>query len=122
MFDVKSATHIEKPWGYEEIWASVEDKYLGKYLHINAGESLSRQYHIKKDETVMCVQGKAWIKFLDGTELMIIGRPFHIPPHTQHQIFCTEKPATILEVSTYHPNDVVRLEDKYNRIPDNDKD
>ena len=35
---------VEKPWGKEEIWAET-DKYLGKFLYINIGEMLSRQYH-----------------------------------------------------------------------------
>ncbi len=35
---------IDKPWGYELIWAHT-DRYVGKILHITAGESLSLQYH-----------------------------------------------------------------------------
>ncbi|MGE3578041.1 MAG: cupin, partial [Vicinamibacterales bacterium] len=41
---------VEKPWGYEIHWAHTE-RYVGKILHINAGEALSLQYHLKKDET-----------------------------------------------------------------------
>ena len=43
--------HVPKPWGHETIWAHT-DRYVGKILHINAGESLSVQYHNHKDETV----------------------------------------------------------------------
>ena len=35
---------VPKPWGHELIWAET-DRYVGKILHINAGESLSLQYH-----------------------------------------------------------------------------
>jgi hypothetical protein len=38
------ATIIDKPWGYELIWA-VADRYVGKILHVRAGEALSLQYH-----------------------------------------------------------------------------
>ena len=42
---------VEKPWGYELIWAHTE-KYVGKVLHVNEGHKLSLQYHNQKDETV----------------------------------------------------------------------
>ncbi|MDB4892500.1 MAG: hypothetical protein JWL61_4355, partial [Gemmatimonadetes bacterium] len=43
--------HVPKPWGHETIWAAT-DLYVGKILHINAGQKLSVQYHVQKDETV----------------------------------------------------------------------
>jgi len=43
---------VEKPWGWEEIWAKT-DKYVGKILHINAFQRLSLQYHEVKDETIL---------------------------------------------------------------------
>jgi mannose-6-phosphate isomerase-like protein (cupin superfamily) len=48
---------VEKPWGKEEIWGET-DKYLGKFLYINAGEMLSRQYHEVKEETICVLEGK----------------------------------------------------------------
>ena len=38
---------IDKPWGYEIIWAETED-YLGKILYIEEGNRLSLQYHEEK--------------------------------------------------------------------------
>ena len=48
---------VEKPWGYELIWAHT-DRYVGKVLHINKGESLSYQYHVVKDETIRLLSGR----------------------------------------------------------------
>ena len=42
---------VQKPWGHETIWAHT-DRYVGKILHIKAGEALSVQYHERKDETI----------------------------------------------------------------------
>ena len=39
---------VPKPWGYEIWWARTE-RYVGKILHVNKGESLSLQYHNVKD-------------------------------------------------------------------------
>jgi mannose-6-phosphate isomerase-like protein (cupin superfamily) len=56
--------HVAKPWGHETIWAKT-DRYVGKILHVRAGESLSLQYHRKKDET---------IRVLSGTLRLEVGR------------------------------------------------
>ena len=50
-------TRVEKPWGYELIWARTE-RYVGKILHITQGHALSLQYHEKKDETVYVLRGR----------------------------------------------------------------
>jgi mannose-6-phosphate isomerase-like protein (cupin superfamily) len=48
---------VPKPWGHETIWA-LSDRYVGKILHINAGQELSVQYHKQKDETVHLLSGE----------------------------------------------------------------
>ena len=48
---------VEKPWGYELIWART-DRYVGKIIHIKAGHALSVQYHERKDETVYLLSGE----------------------------------------------------------------
>ena len=59
---------VQKPWGHELIWAAT-DRYVGKILHIKAGQSLSLQYHVKKDETVMVLRGKmAFMHYAEGEE------------------------------------------------------
>ena len=42
---------VDKPWGYELVWART-DRYVGKILHVKAGQVLSLQYHNRKDETM----------------------------------------------------------------------
>ena len=48
---------VDKPWGYE-IWWARTDRYVGKILHLNKGESLSLQYHRVKDETIRLQSGR----------------------------------------------------------------
>lgn len=108
---------IKKPWGFEEIWADVDMKYLGKYLHIKAGQSLSKQYHKHKDETVMCIEGEVWIEYGDfPPQRMEYYQPIHLTPGTVHRMYCTDKSGVILEVSTHYPLDTVRLSDQYGRV------
>jgi mannose-6-phosphate isomerase len=50
-------TVVPKPWGHEVIWAHTP-LYVGKILHIKAGQALSVQYHNQKDETIHLLRGK----------------------------------------------------------------
>ena len=109
--------HVAKPWGHETIWART-DAYVGKILHINAGEALSVQYHTVKDETVYLLAGDLIYRVWDGdcpknVELKI-GEAFRITPGTIHQMEAVTD-CDVLEVSTPHLDDVVRVQDRYGR-------
>ena len=110
---------VEKPWGYELIWAHT-DAYVGKILHINAGHQLSVQYHMKKDETVHLLSGELiyWVKMPGSDDLKDMklkqGESFRIAPGTVHYIQAVTD-CDVLEASTPHLDDVVRLKDKYGR-------
>src|SRR5204863_98879 len=52
---------VEKPWGHELIWAKAED-YAGKLLFVRAGQSLSLQFHRKKDESWHVLEGRAELR------------------------------------------------------------
>jgi len=109
---------IPKPWGHELIWAHT-DRYVGKILHIRAGEALSLQYHRVKDETIMVLAGKLRFEhFAEGeapvTRELGPREPFHVTPGLRHRMIAIED-TDVLEVSTPELDDVVRLEDRYGR-------
>ena len=111
---------VEKPWGYELIWADTS-QYVGKLLHIQAGEALSLQYHEVKDETIHLLKGE--MRFSAGSsenDLQDIdlrsGESFHVSTGTVHRMVAITD-CDVLEASTPHLDDVVRLEDRYGRAP-----
>jgi mannose-6-phosphate isomerase len=108
---------VEKPWGYEIIWAHT-DRYVGKILHINAGHALSVQYHETKDETVYLLSGeliyRVWENDRPTDVGLKVGQAFRITPHTIHQMEAVTD-CDVLEASTPHLDDVVRLQDRYGR-------
>ena len=108
---------VEKPWGYELIWAHTEH-YVGKVLHINRGESLSYQYHVVKDETIRLLSGLLEMDLeVDGQRSTIRlspGECLHIVPGMKHRMTAVDA-CDVLEVSTPELDDVVRLEDRYGR-------
>jgi len=115
------ARRVDKPWGYELIWADT-DLYVGKILHVNAGEALSVQMHRIKDETLHLLSGR--IRLLAGAavdDLVDVelgpGESFRVSPGTIHRIEAVTD-ADVLEASTPHLEDVVRFHDRYGRAPE----
>jgi len=110
---------VEKPWGYEIIWAKA-DRYVGKILHIEPGHVLSLQYHNKKDESIYVLSGEIILRIQQGETLSELrvraGEAFHIPPKQIHQ-FEAVSVTDLLEASTPELDDVVRLKDRYGRVP-----
>ncbi len=115
-FDVRK---VEKPWGYELIWA-LTDVYCGKVLFVKAGASLSLQFHNEKDESWLVQSGKAKLELGEAGQAVLTeevigaGAAFRYRPGTVHRVTAIED-TTILEVSTPQLDDVVRLEDRYGR-------
>ncbi len=112
---------IEKPWGYELIWADTE-LYAGKVLHVEAGEALSMQYHRVKTETLYLLAGRIRLEVGPSPDQLqdlevLAGEGFHLPPGTVHRMVALEA-SDLLEVSTPHLDDLVRLEDRYGRGSD----
>jgi len=109
---------VEKPWGWELVWAEAED-YVGKLLFVRAGESLSLQYHEMKDESWLVQEGRAKLELgeVDGgleTFEIVPGDAYRFRPETVHRVTAIED-TLVIEVSTNHLTDVVRLEDRYGR-------
>ena len=109
---------VEKPWGYE-IWWAATDKYVGKVLHVNKGHRLSLQYHEVKDESCYVLSGRLILVQGDSedslTERTIsVGDVWHNGPGVIHTIEALED-SDVLEASTPHLDDVVRIRDDYGR-------
>lgn len=113
-----SPRRVEKPWGWELIWAETE-QYVGKLLFIRAGEALSLQYHELKDESWLVREGRARLELGEvGGELEAVeiepGDAFRYRSGTVHRVTAVED-TLVLEVSTPHLDDIVRLDDRYGR-------
>jgi mannose-6-phosphate isomerase len=110
---------VAKPWGYEIIWARTE-RYVGKILHVEAGHVLSLQYHERKDESIYVLSGEIILRVQQGETLIERrlgqGEAFHIQPKVIHQ-FEAVVTSDLLEASTPEIDDVVRLKDRYGRVP-----
>lgn len=116
-FRLSPITRVPKPWGYELIFART-GRYVGKILHIRAGETLSLQYHEMKEETLYVVEGELKLTIESDGDRRVLplrrGEAFHIPPRLIHRMEAVVD-TDVAEVSTTELDDVVRLEDRYGR-------
>ena len=77
------ARRVEKPWGWELIWAAT-DLYVGKLLFVRAGQSLSLQFHNRKDESWYFHEGRAQVEIsapgdmLPASEVVAPGAAFRL--------------------------------------------
>jgi mannose-6-phosphate isomerase-like protein (cupin superfamily) len=120
--EVEPVERVDKPWGYEEIVAVLEGRYVGKVLTITAGHALSLQHHREKDETLAVQSGQVTVEYgPDAQHLRTVtlqpGQRLLIRAPVVHRITAVSD-SRVLETSTAHPGwreDVVRLEDSYGR-------
>lgn len=113
----------DRPWGHELMLASNE-LYTVKQLYVKEGHRLSLQYHVKKIESMTCVHGKAHLELYrpDGSLLssgyMQPYVSYNIPAYYTHRLSAPDEDVIVVEVSTTHSDDVVRLHDDYGRVQD----
>ena len=107
----------ERPWGTEDLIALVSNQFSVKRLKIKAGNKGGLQYHRLKDEVAIIISGKMLIRYDLGDKVLRekfveAGDVVHFPPGLVHQ----EEAITdceIIEASTPHFNDRVRVEESY---------
>jgi len=105
---------IKKPWGSETI-LECNGKYVLKKIEMKEGHRCSLQYHEKKKETVYVLEGTI-IVILNGKDIMMVpGDALTIEPLDIHRMEAINY-SVYLEVSTPELDDVVRIEDDYERI------
>lgn len=118
VFKIEKAARVEKPWGYEIIYA-IAESYVGKVLFVKKGQRLSLQYHLQKDETIYVFKGRIELQvgLKEGpleTMMLNEGGAIRLRPNTLHRMKALVD-TFVLEASTPQLKDVVRLEDDYGR-------
>ena len=109
---------IEKPWG-REIWIAHTDKYALKIIEFHQGSRSSLQYHVEKHEHIYVDAGKLQIERENDrgqmeTLLLCSGDVVENMPGRKHRVTALED-VRLIEVSTPELDDVVRVEDDYDR-------
>jgi mannose-6-phosphate isomerase len=115
-----TVTRVDKPWGREFVVATEE--FLLKVIEVFAGCRTSLQHHEKKTEIHWLMSGTGELfkeeSDQDERELYQVKSEMRPSPGLLVQpgeVHRAIGPLLILEISTNHPDDVVRHQDDYAR-------
>ncbi|CAI3922453.1 Mannose-6-phosphate isomerase [Commensalibacter communis] len=112
-------TRCYRPWGYYETLASGH-RFQVKQLVVNEGAQLSLQKHYHRSEHWVVVSGVAEVT--RDTEIILVkeNESIYLPVGTLHRLKNPGRiPLVVIEIqsgSYLNEDDIVRLEDNYNRL------
>ena len=108
----------QRPWGSFFVIHD-EKKYKLKRIEVESGQRLSYQYHKKRAETWIVVEGEATVTIEDKIKKYNEGQTVIIPKGAKHRVENTRSDKLIfVEVQTgsyFGEDDIIRLQDDYNR-------
>ncbi len=107
----------KRNWGTEDLLVLIPKLLTLKRIKLKKGKKGGLQYHHKKNECGIIIKGKLLVRFDMGDgklrkKLLTSGHCFHFPPGMVHQEEAIET-CIIIEASSSHFNDRVRVEKKY---------
>lgn len=115
----KESKNSERPWGKYFILDETP-LYKIKRIEVDVKGRLSYQYHEKRSETWVVVNGNAIVTIEGITKKIGKGDSLTIPKKSKHRIenIGNEKLIFIeVQMGTYFgEDDIVRIEDDYNRV------
>jgi len=112
---------VSKPWG-SETWLSYGEgaPYALKIIFLKKGTKTSLQYHVHKRETNFVYSGRIILHYQktkdQPVETAELGPKtcIQVPPGLIHRVEALED-TVLVEASTNHLDDVVRVSDDYKR-------
>ena len=119
--EIKHIYKEHRPWGSFENLLD-EDYCKVKRIIVKPGQRLSYQYHYKRDECWVIVQGKATVTLDDKVFTYLEGQVVQIEYGTKHRVQNEEEEDLIFietQTGTYFgEDDIVRIQDDYGRNKD----
>jgi quercetin dioxygenase-like cupin family protein len=106
-----------REWGTEELLVLVTGAYTLKRITLNAGSKGGLQYHRRKNECGILIEGRIIVRYADEDnklveKIILPGGVFHFEPGVVHQTEAIET-SVYIEASTPHFNDRVHVESKF---------
>jgi len=118
--EASQPARVYRPWGSFETLHLAAGSQV-KLIEVNPGAALSLQYHHKRAEHWVVVAGEAWITRGEKSFALRENESTFIPIGMAHRLENkTDASLRIIEVqvgSYLGEDDIVRLEDRYRRIP-----
>jgi mannose-6-phosphate isomerase-like protein (cupin superfamily) len=107
----------ERPWG-EFVKFLENSPCTVKLIKVKAGEAFSLQKHSSRSEFWHIISGTGNIWIGDKKIQISKGADYFVPVNTNHRMEAQGEDITFLEIGIgqFDEKDIIRLEDKYNRV------
>lgn len=116
---MKNLKKENRPWGYFKI-ISEEESHKMKYIKVLPKHRLSYQYHEKRSEIWIIIEGEAHVLINGEENFYKYGDVVEIPKGSKHRVENkSDSDLIFIEVQTgtyFGEDDITRIEDDYNRI------
>ena len=111
---------VYKPWGWY-ITLEEQKDFKVKRITLHPHQRFSLQYHDHREEHWTVVDGSGEIIVGDSTSQAAVGSRWIIPTQVIHRATAGKEGLTFIEtqIGECDENDIVRLEDDYNRVTSN---
>lgn len=105
-----------RPWGRFEKFHENKPCTV-KLIYVNPNSRLSLQYHTKRSEFWKVIGGTAMVELDGRIAILTEGETISIPRQARHRVAALDTECVILEIAygRFEENDIVRIEDDYNR-------
>ena len=110
---------IERPWGQMHVLVSEHSRCSVRVLIIAAGQRLSLQRHLERDELFIPLDDGLKVQIGESGDLELVdrGRYVFVPRNSWHRLGASKFQVRCVEVAfgRYDQNDIERLADDYGR-------
>jgi mannose-6-phosphate isomerase-like protein (cupin superfamily) len=108
----------KRPWGRFTTYIANSNGVTVKIIMVNPGQRLSLQYHSKRSERWICLEGDAFVEINSRKRVLRPAQEAEVPVGAKHRLSAGPLGTKVLEISQgiFEEDDVVRLEDDYGRV------
>ena len=108
----------KRPWGRFTIYIANSDGVTVKIIVVNPSQRLSLQYHSKRSERWICLEGEAIVEINGRRRVLHPPQETEVPVGAKHRLGAGPLGARVLEIvhGSFSEDDIVRLEDDYRRV------
>ncbi len=115
---LKRGLVTKRPWGSFTTYIVNSDGVTVKTIVIHPGQRLSLQYHSKRSERWVCLEGEAVVEINGRKRILHPNQEAVVPVGAKHRLGAGPLGARVLEIvhGIFNEDDIVRLEDDYRRV------
>ncbi len=115
---LKRGVVTKRPWGRFTTFIVNANGVTVKTIAVDPGKRLSLQYHSRRSERWICLEGEAHVEINGKKRILLPTQEVEVPVGVKHRLGAGPLGTKVLEIvlGVFSEGDIVRLEDDYRRV------